>query len=62
MLTISNTDGPYKLSRATIDSSKQEYGTDSYNRPGRSVAAIGPSRAGWPGSALSKQSNSCHFI
>lgn len=38
------------------DFSKQEYGTDSYNRPGRGVSAIGPSRAGWPGSALNKQS------
>lgn len=38
------------------DFSKQEYGTDSYNRPGRGASAIGPSRAGWPGSALNKQS------
>lgn len=37
------------------DASKQEYGTDSYNRPGRGVSAIGPSRAGWPGSAIHKQ-------
>lgn len=33
----------------------QPYGTDSYNRPGRGVSAIGPSRAGWPGSAIHKQ-------
>lgn len=37
------------------DASKQEYGTDSYNRPGR--GPIGPSRAGWPGSALHKHGN-----
>lgn len=36
--------------------SKQEYGTDSYNRPGR--GPIGPSRAGWPGSSVQKQGHS----
>lgn len=45
----------YKMPANTKDSSKQEYGTDSYNRPGRGVSAIGPSRAGWPGSAIHKQ-------
>lgn len=29
---------------------------DSYNRPGRSSGPIGPSRAGWPGSTVQKQS------
>lgn len=34
----------------------QPYGTDSYNRPGRGgPSVIGPSRAGWPGSAIHKQ-------
>uniref|UniRef100_A0A1B0D2S0 Uncharacterized protein n=1 Tax=Phlebotomus papatasi TaxID=29031 RepID=A0A1B0D2S0_PHLPP len=37
---------------------KQEYGADSYNRPGRSSGPIGPSRAGWPGSAVQKQNHS----
>uniref|UniRef100_A0A1B0CBE2 SAM domain-containing protein n=2 Tax=Lutzomyia longipalpis TaxID=7200 RepID=A0A1B0CBE2_LUTLO len=36
-------------------SGKQEYGADSYNRPGRHSGPIGPSRAGWPGSAVQKQ-------
>lgn len=47
----------YKMPTNAKDSSKQEYGTDSYNRPGRGAAAIGPSRAGWPGSAIHKQGN-----
>lgn len=34
---------------------KHEYGMDSYNRPNRSAAPIGPSRAGWPGSSVQKQ-------
>lgn len=34
---------------------KQEYGTDSYNRPNRTSGPIGPSRAGWPGSTVQKQ-------
>lgn len=38
--------------------SKQEYGTDSYNRPGRATGPIGPSRAGWPGSSVQKQGHS----
>ncbi|XP_059608000.1 uncharacterized protein LOC132255846 [Phlebotomus argentipes] len=37
---------------------KQEYGADSYNRPGRTSGPIGPSRAGWPGSTVQKQSRS----
>lgn len=37
--------------------SKQEYGTDSYNRPGRATN-IGPSRAGWPGASVQKQGHS----
>lgn len=37
---------------------KQEYGTDSYNRPGRGSGPIGPSRAGWPGSSIQKQGHS----
>ncbi|GAB0087674.1 1-phosphatidylinositol 3-phosphate 5-kinase-like isoform X1 [Sergentomyia squamirostris] len=37
---------------------KQEYGADSYNRPGRSSGPIGPSRAGWPGSTIQKQNHS----
>ncbi|KAG4068907.1 hypothetical protein HA402_005055 [Bradysia odoriphaga] len=37
---------------------KQEYGTDSYNRPGRATVPIGPSRAGWPGSSVQKQGHS----
>lgn len=46
----------YKMPTNTKESiSKQEYGTDSYNRPGRGISAIGPSRAGWPGSAIHKQ-------
>lgn len=36
---------------------KLEYGTDSYNRPGRALGPIGPSRAGWPGSGLHKQAH-----
>lgn len=40
------------------DNSKQEYGTDSYNRPSRSTGPIGPSRAGWPGSSVQKQGRS----
>lgn len=36
------------------DKSKQEYGTDSYNRPGRTSGPIGPSRAGWPGASVQK--------
>lgn len=59
---LSNIDGPYKLSKTTKESSKQEYGTDSYNRPGRGVSAIGPSRAGWPGSALNKQSSPASVV
>ncbi|KAJ6633113.1 hypothetical protein Bhyg_16794, partial [Pseudolycoriella hygida] len=38
--------------------SKQEYGTDSYNRPGRATGPIGPSRAGWPGASVQKQGQS----
>lgn len=38
--------------KPTKKESKQEYGTDSYNRPGR--GAIGPSRAGWPGASIHK--------
>lgn len=37
------------------DKTKQEYGTDSYNRPGRTSGPIGPSRAGWPGASVQKQ-------
>lgn len=50
----------YKMPVNTKDASKQEYGTDSYNRPGRGASAIGPSRAGWPGSAIHKQ-GTIHF-
>lgn len=52
---LSPDNNSYKLPTNTKDTSKQEYGTDSYNRPGRGASAIGPSRAGWPGSALHKQ-------
>lgn len=57
----------YKIPVSVKDTSKQEYGTDSYNRPGRGVSAIGPSRAGWPGSAIHKQGKlidtvACHTI
>lgn len=52
----------YKMPANAKDTSKQEYGTDSYNRPGRGASAIGPSRAGWPGSAIHKQGNiKSHF-
>lgn len=49
----------YKPSKSTkeTDRSKQEYGTDSYNRPGRTSGPIGPSRAGWQGSSLHKQAH-----
>lgn len=40
------------------ENQKQEYGTDSYNRPGRASGPIGPSRAGWPGSSIQKQGHS----
>lgn len=52
---LSPDNSSYKMPANTKDTSKQEYGTDSYNRPGRGVSAIGPSRAGWPGSAIHKQ-------
>ncbi|XP_055384615.1 uncharacterized protein LOC129614197 isoform X2 [Condylostylus longicornis] len=42
-------------SKPSTDSNKLEYGMDSYNRPGRSAAAIGPCRAGWPSSSIHKQ-------
>lgn len=45
----------YKPPKSTKEPAKQEYGTDSYNRPGRTSGPIGPSRAGWPGSSLQKQ-------
>lgn len=44
----------YKVNQ-TVKQDKQEYGTDSYNRPNRSSGPIGPSRAGWPGSTVQKQ-------
>lgn len=50
---LSPDNSSYKPVKAK-ESNKQEYGTDSYNRPGRSNA-IGPSRAGWPGTSVQKQ-------
>lgn len=44
----------------TKESVKQEYGTDSYNRPGK--GPIGPSRAGWPGSSIQKQTSAPRII
>lgn len=55
---LSPDNSSYKMTtNAKEQTSKQAqpYGTDSYNRPGRGVSAIGPSRAGWPGSAIHKQ-------
>ncbi|XP_037916745.1 repressor of filamentous growth 1-like isoform X2 [Hermetia illucens] len=50
-------DGSSKVKANRLkDTPKQEYGMDSYNRPGRSSGPIGPSRAGWPGSTVQKQS------
>lgn len=48
----------YKPNQSHVMKDKQEYGTDSYNRPSRGAAPIGPSRAGWPGSSVQKQSRS----
>lgn len=55
-------DNTYKMPSNAKDPSKQEYGTDSYNRPGRGASAIGPSRAGWPGSAIHKQGTLFGFV
>lgn len=49
---LSPDNSSFHLPKHSKEPSKQEYGTDSYNRPGR--GPIGPSRAGWPGSALHK--------
>lgn len=52
---LSPDNSSYKPTKSSSkDQKQQEYGTDSYNRPGR--GAIGPSRAGWPGSSIHKQS------
>lgn len=53
---LSPDNSSYKPAKSSSkDQKQQEYGTDSYNRPGR--GAIGPSRAGWPGSSIHKQSS-----
>lgn len=59
---LSPDNSSYKIPTNTKDNSKQEYGTDSYNRPGRGASAIGPSRAGWPGSAIHKQGKRRDFF
>lgn len=59
---LSPENSTYKMPTNTKDTSKQEYGTDSYNRPGRGASAIGPSRAGWPGSAIHKQGRLPFFL